>query len=91
MSKTQVDPDTMKTKYWYPVILLPLRPASLTHKDPQRYKIIHGMHSIGGKEQWINLNFFGRIWYEDSENIQYYIFNRARYGFLPGPSFSKPG
>ena len=24
------------------VILLPLRPASLTHKNPQRHKIIHG-------------------------------------------------
>ena len=29
------------------VILLPLHPASLTHKNPQRRKIIHGMRSVG--------------------------------------------
>ena len=28
------------------VILLPLRPASLTHKNPQRHKIIYGMHLV---------------------------------------------
>ena len=32
------------------VILLPLRPASLTHKNPQRRKIIRGMRPVGRKE-----------------------------------------
>ena len=27
-----------------PVILLPLHPVSLTHKNPQTHKIIHGIH-----------------------------------------------
>ena len=31
------------------VILLPLRPASLTNKNSQRRKIIHGMHPVGHK------------------------------------------
>ena len=30
----------------FTVILLPLHLASLTHKNPQRHKIIHGMHPI---------------------------------------------
>ena len=34
----------------FSVILLPLHPASLTHKNPQRHKIIHGMGPIGCKE-----------------------------------------
>ena len=38
------------------VILLPLRPASLTHKNPQRCKIIHGMHPVGCKDRSIDLN-----------------------------------
>ena len=33
--------------YHLPVILLPLGPVSLMHKNPQRYKIIHGIHPIG--------------------------------------------
>ena len=38
-------------KMWAPsVILLPLCPVSLTHKNPQRRKIIHGMHPVGCKE-----------------------------------------
>ena len=32
------------------MILLPLRPASLKHKNPQRHKIIHGMSPVGCKE-----------------------------------------
>ena len=37
-------------------ILVPLCPASLMHKNPQRYKIIvHGMHPISHKEQSIHL------------------------------------
>ena len=40
-------------------ILVPLHPASLMHKNPQRCKIIiHGMHPIGYKEQSIHLRFF---------------------------------
>ena len=35
------------------VILLPLRPASLTQKNPPRRKMIHGMRPIGCKEQSI--------------------------------------
>ena len=33
--------------YYLPVILLLLGPVSLMHKNPQRYKIIHGIHPIG--------------------------------------------
>ena len=29
------------------VILLPLHPVSLKHKNPQRSKQIHGMHTVG--------------------------------------------
>ena len=36
-------------------ILLPLRPASVMHKNPQRHKIIHGMRPVGCKERWIDL------------------------------------
>ena len=39
------------------VILLPLHPASLMHKNPQRRKIIYaGMRPIGHKDQLIDLN-----------------------------------
>ena len=41
-----------------PVILLPLRPVSLTHKNSQRYKIICGMHPKGCKGQLIDLTMF---------------------------------
>ena len=47
------------TVYWLcsqPVILLPLCPASLTHKNPQRCKIIHVIHPIGCKDHSIDLN-----------------------------------
>ena len=37
-------------------ILLPLRPASLTHKNPQRRKIIHGMRPVGHKDRSTDLN-----------------------------------
>ena len=37
------------------VILLPLHPASLMHKNPQRHKINHGMRPVG-KDQSIDLN-----------------------------------
>ena len=40
------------------VILLPLRPASLMHKNPQGHKLIHGMHPVGCKERSINLKIF---------------------------------
>ena len=40
------------------VILLPLRPASLMNKNPQRSKINHGMHPVRRKDQSINLNIF---------------------------------
>ena len=33
------------------VILLPLGPVSLMHRNPQRRKIIHGMHPAGHKDQ----------------------------------------
>ena len=36
------------------VILLPLRPASLTHKNPQRRKIIHGTRPVGRKDRSID-------------------------------------
>jgi len=37
------------------VILLPLRPASQTHKNPQRRKIIHCMCPVGPKDWLIDL------------------------------------
>ena len=40
----------------HPVILLPLGPVSLMHKNPQRRKIIHGMCLIGCKDRSIDLN-----------------------------------
>ena len=40
------------------VILLPLRPTTLTHKHPQRRKIICGMRSIGRKDRSIDLKRF---------------------------------
>ena len=36
------------------VILLPLRPASLTNKNPQRHKIIHCMRPVGRKDRSID-------------------------------------
>ena len=36
------------------VILLPLRPVSLTHKNPQRRKIIHGTRPVGRKDRSID-------------------------------------
>ena len=33
------------------VILLSLRPVSLTHKNPKERKIIHGMRPVGRKDQ----------------------------------------
>ena len=38
------------------VILSPLRLASLTHKNPQRRKIVHGMSPLGLKDRSIDLN-----------------------------------
>ena len=32
------------------VILLPLHPVSLKHKNPQRCKLIHGMYTVGCKD-----------------------------------------
>ena len=34
------------------MIVLPLRPASLTHKNPLRHKIIHRVRPIGCKD-WV--------------------------------------
>ena len=46
-----------KTKAHFPlVILLPLRPASLAHKNPQRPKIIRGMRLVEGKGRSIDQN-----------------------------------
>ena len=39
-------------------ILLPLCPASLTHKNPQRRKIICGMRPVGRKDRLIDLKKF---------------------------------
>ena len=40
---------------WLPVILLPLRCASLMHKNPQRRKIIHGIYLVGLKGWSVDL------------------------------------
>ena len=37
-------------------VFLPLRPAFVTNKNPQRRKIIHGMRPVGRKDQSIDLN-----------------------------------
>ena len=44
----------------YTVILLPLHPAPMTHKNSQRCKIIHGMRPVGKTQRSINLNMW--IW-----------------------------
>ena len=36
------------------MILLPPCPASLTHKNPERHKIIYGIHPIGCRERSID-------------------------------------
>ena len=41
------------------VILLPRHPASLTHKNPQRQKIICDMCQVGHKDQIIDLKMSG--------------------------------
>ena len=41
------------------VILLPRHPASLTHKNPQRQKIICDMCHVGHKDQIIDLKMSG--------------------------------
>ena len=38
------------------VLHVPLRPASLTHKNSQGSEIIHGMHPVGCKDRSIDLN-----------------------------------
>ena len=38
--------------------MLPLRPASQTHKDPQRRKIIREMRPVGRRERSIELKIF---------------------------------
>ena len=48
----------MFAKHWPAEILLPLRPGSLTHKNPQRCKIICGMHPVGCKDRLIDLKMF---------------------------------
>ena len=45
-----------KESFCYSVILLPLHPASLRHKNPQICKIIHGMRAVGCKDRSIDLN-----------------------------------
>ena len=40
------------------VILLLLRPVSPVHKNPQRRKIVYGMHPVGRKERSTDLKIF---------------------------------
>ena len=42
--------DTHNLTAPYTVILLPMCPASLAHKNPQRHNIIHDIRPIGAKE-----------------------------------------
>ena len=44
-----------------PVILLPLCPVSLIHKNPQRRKIIHEMRAVEREERSIDLKMI--FWY----------------------------
>ena len=46
------------TRVPFTVILLPLCPAYLMHKNPQRRKTIHGMRPVGRKERLIDLKIF---------------------------------
>ena len=48
----------MFAKHWPAGILLPLCPGSLTHKNPQRRKIICGMHPVGCNDRLIDLKMF---------------------------------
>ena len=45
-----------KESFCNSVILLPLHPASLRHKNPQICKTIHGMRAVGCKDRSIDLN-----------------------------------
>ena len=47
-----------KTSFYNGVILLPLRPASLTQKNRQRRKIFRGMRPVGRMERSIDLKIF---------------------------------
>ena len=42
----------------FSVIFLPLCPASPTHKNPQRHKIICGIHPVGHRDRLIDLKMF---------------------------------
>jgi len=56
--------DVFSSNYWcsFSESVIPLRPASLTHKDSQRHKITYNMRPIGRKELLIDLKiFFGTI------------------------------
>ena len=71
-------------------ILLHLPPASLTHKNPQRHNIIHGVHPVGHKERWINLNFLVKYCVKTVKTYNIiFLTVHVSYGFLPGPSFFK--
>ena len=53
------------TVYWLccqPVILLPLCPGSLTHKNPQWCKVIHRMHPEGPEDWSIDLNMISHLY-----------------------------
>lgn len=65
-------------------ILLPLHLASVTHKNPQRHKIVHGMHPLGHKDQSIDLNI--RVYCKNiqpvcviSVAVIWLLFNDANY------------
>ena len=53
------------TVYWLccqPVILLPLFPGSVTHKNPQWCKVIHSMHPEGPEDWSIDLNMISHLY-----------------------------
>ena len=45
------------------MILFPLHPVSLKHKNPQRRKIIHEMCPVGSKERSIDLKMIFLVLY----------------------------
>ena len=68
------------------VILLPRHPASLTHKNPQRQKIICDMCQVGHKDQIIDLKMSGltlTICNKITTRAKYNHDNRPLSGFHP--------
>ena len=59
--KQKIDAIISLLQMYFTEILLPVCPASLTYRNPQRHKIICGMCLIGRKDQSISTRVFVEI------------------------------